>query len=349
LTRYLYRDPKRPVIRFSIVLPVRNGWPYVQDCVSSILAQTYPHFDLLVLDNQSTDNTVPWLKTVTDDRLRLQTSDAALSIVDSWGRITGVAKQEFMTIIGHDDMLDPGFLAAITNLIERHADAKLYQTGSRIIDSEGATISSCRPVPERETPEQYLEGRLTYQRDISGTGIVMRSADYDRLGGIPHFERLFFADDALWLSLMRGGYKAADAAELFSVRLHAKKESTSRPSAWPSFLLGLNQFSDFLQRYIEDDAGARAAADRHLTEFMLDYHRNIYIFALVEACQAGRKIDPAATEQIATSLAKCAPDAAGALKHSVKVRLVGALNAGFLRALVPHLWIAYQRFWIRSQ
>jgi glycosyltransferase involved in cell wall biosynthesis len=337
------------VIRFSIVLPVRNGWPYVQDCVSSILAQTYPHFDLLVLDNQSTDNTVPWLKTVTDGRLHLQTSDSALSIVDSWGRISNVAKQEFMTIIGHDDTLDPGFLAAIKNLIERYADAKLYQTGSRFIDSDGATIRRCRPVPERETPALYLDGRLTYQRDISGTGVVMRSADYDRLGGIPHFERLFFADDALWLSLMRGGYKAVDAIDLFSIRMHGKKESTSRPSAWPSFLLGLNQFSDFLQRYIEDDADARAVAARHLTEFMLNYHRNIYIFALVEACQAGRRIDPAVRDRIAASLAKCAPAAAGALQRSAKVAGVEALNTSFLRAFVPYLWIAYRRFWVRSQ
>jgi hypothetical protein len=131
--------------------------------------------------------------------------------------------------------------------------------------------------------------------------------------------------------------------------MHGKKVSTSRPSAWPSFLLGLNQFSDFLQRYIEEDADARAAGARHLTEFMLNYHRNIYIFALVEACQAGRRIDPAVRDRIAASLAKCAPEAADTLQRSAKVAGVEALNASFLRALVPHLWIAYRRFWIRSQ
>jgi glycosyltransferase involved in cell wall biosynthesis len=335
--------------RFSVVLPVRNGWPYVQTCVESILAQRYPHFDLIVLDNQSSDNTVAWLNSLSDSRIRLYRSSSALSIVDSWARATSVEKQEYMTLIGHDDLLDPDFLGAIDRLADRYPDAKLYQTGSRFIDSEGATIRRCRPVPERETPAQYLEGRFTYQRDITGTGVVMRSADYDRLGGIPHFERLFFADDALWLSLMREGYKAADAAELFSVRMHSKKESTSQPAAWPSFLLGLNQLSDFLQCYIQDDADARAAAARHLTEFMLNYHRNIYIFALVEACQAGRRIDPAATERIAASLAKCAPDAAGTLQRAAKVTAIEALNASFLRAFVPHLWIAYRRFWIRSQ
>ncbi len=147
-------------------------------------------------------------------------------------------------------------------------------------------------------PAQYLEGRFTFQRDISGTGIVMRSADYDRLGGIPHFERLFFADDALWLSLMQGGYKAFDPADLFAVRMHANKASTTKPSAWPSLLLGLNQFSDFLQGYLGRDSEARAAAAKHAAGFMLRYHRNLYILALVEACQSGRKIDPAITNKL---------------------------------------------------
>jgi glycosyltransferase involved in cell wall biosynthesis len=335
--------------KFSVVLPVRNGWPYVQQCVESILAQTYQHFDLVVLDNQSTDNTVPWLKSLTDGRIRLYGSSAPLSIVDSWARAVGVEKQEYMTLIGHDDTLDPGFLGAVRSLIDRYPDAKLYQTGSRFIDSGSRTIRSCRPAPERETPAQYLEGRFTYQRDITGTGVVMRSVDYDRLGGIPHFERLFFADDALWLSLMQGSFKAYEPVEFFAVRMHAKKESTTEPSAWRSLLLGLNQFSDFLQGYVERDAEARAMVARYAAGFMLRYHQNLYILALVEACQSERKIDPAITEQIAASLAKCAPAAAGSLRSSPKIAIIEALNATPLRPIVPHLWWAYHRFWMQAQ
>jgi glycosyltransferase involved in cell wall biosynthesis len=335
--------------KFSIILPVRNGWPYVQECVESILAQTYPNFDLIVLDNQSTDDTVPWLKSRIDSRIRLSGSSSALSIVDSWARVVGVEKQEYMTLIGHDDTFDPDFLDVIKGLIDRCPDAKLYQTGSRFIDSDGRTIRSCRQVPECETPAQYLEGRFTYQRDITGTGVVMRSADYDRMGGIPHFERLFFADDALWLSLMQGGYKAYDRTELASVRMHAKKESTTKPSAWPSLLLGLNQFSDFLQGYGENDSEARAAIAKHAAGFMRRYHHNLYILALVEACQLGRRIDPAITEQIAASLAKCAPAAAGSLLSSPKVAALAALNASRLRWTVPHMWGAYHRFWMQAQ
>jgi GT2 family glycosyltransferase len=335
--------------KFSVVLAVRNGWPYVQECVESILAQSYPHFDLIVLDNQSTDRTIPWLKSLSDGHIRFYSSSSPLSMVESWGRVVGVEKQQYMTLIGHDDVLDTGFLMGINELIDRNPDAKLYQTGLRLIDSDGRKIRSCKPVPQRETPAQYLEGRFTYQRDITGTGIVMRSEDYDRLGGLPNFERLFFADDALWLSLMQGGYKAYDPTELCSVRMHGKKESATKPSAWLSLLLGLNQFSDFLNDYAERDTEAQVAVAKHAAGFMTRYHQNLYILALVEACQSARRIDPAVTEQIAASLAKCAPAAADSLRDSPKVRAIEGLNAIPLRSVVPHLWRAYHRFWMQAQ
>jgi hypothetical protein len=297
-----------------------------------------------VLDNQSSDNTMPWLKSLSDDRIRLWTSGSALSIEDSWARVKGVEKREFMTLIGHDDILHPGFLAAIKTLIDRHPDAALYQTGSHLINADGKRIRNCRPASVCETAAQYLAARFTFQRDVFGTGYVMRSADYDRVGGIPAFERLFFADDVLWLSLMRGSYKAYDPGDHFAVRIHPKSESASLPSAWGSILRGLYQFSTFLRGYTEDDEASRVVAEMHGPAFMLAYHRNAYILALVESSQAGRKISSDATTTIRASLAACAPGLEGDLGRSAKIVLIHALNAGPMRALVPWLWNAYCRF-----
>lgn len=334
--------------RFSVILPVRNGWPYVQECVESILAQTYPHFDLIVLDNQSTDQTVGWLKTINDPRIRIETSAVPLSIVESWARIKHVAKQEFMTAIGHDDAFDPDFLETISRLIVRNPESKLYQTGARLINSEGRTIRSCMAVPDLETAAQYLTARFTFKRDTFGTGFVMRSADYDRVGGIPSFEKLFFADDALWLSLMGGSTKASDPGEHFSVRVHPKSESASLPSVWSALLVGLGQFSDFLAEFTQGNAAARAVWRDLYPDFMLTYHRNALIFALIEASQAGQRIAPETVARIAASLARTAPSQAGELLRSPKVAAVAALNALPLRFVVPLLWSLYSRLKHRS-
>jgi hypothetical protein len=331
------------MIKFSIFLPVRNGWPYFQECVESILCQSYPHFELNVLDNQSTDNTIPWLKSLSDSRIRLLTSSSALSIEDSWGRINGAEKHEFMTLIGHDDILDIGFLAATKTLIGMYPDAALYCTGSRFINSEGKKIRSCRHAPAQETAAQYLTARFKFNRDISGTGYVMRSADYDRVGGIPPFEKLFFADDALWLSLLFGSYKASDPAEHFAVRIHPKSESASMPSSWSAILRGLNQFTEFLHRYIEKDDASRLVTEDLEPEFLIACHRNAYIYALVEASQAGRKIDSADVSFINESLMASAPSVASKLRRSTKVIILESMNASSLLFLIPHLWAVYNK------
>ena len=69
---------------FSVFLPVRNGWPYVKECVESVLGQTFADLELTVLDNQSSDATMRWLRTVNDKRLRVIPSEADLSIAGSW-------------------------------------------------------------------------------------------------------------------------------------------------------------------------------------------------------------------------------------------------------------------------
>jgi glycosyltransferase involved in cell wall biosynthesis len=328
---------------FSIVLPVRNGWPYVKECVESILQQTYPHFELVVLDNQSTDNTVPWLRTLKDQRIRIHTSQASLSIVDSWARVKDIEKKEYVTIIGHDDTLDPDFLAVIKGLIEQRPESALYLTGARLINSEGEVIRSCRPTPREETAAQYLKARFTNERDIFGTGYVMRSAEYDRVGGIPPFERLFFADDALWLSLLSGSRKTADPTEHFSVRIHPNSESASLPSSWSSNLIGLNQFAEFLDGYLPNDAEARKVAAEYKDQFMLDRHRSMFMYALIEASQERRKINPADVDRIEASLARNAPSVASALRQSPTVVAIAMLNSSPLRASVPVLWQAYNR------
>lgn len=330
------------MIRFSVFLPVRNGWPYVKECVESILNQSYPHFELVVMDNCSIDNTVQWITSLKDDRIRLIKSQESLSIQESWARIKTESKFEYMTMIGHDDTYDKNFLEIIKDLTLKYPDATLYQTGARLINSKGTIIRNCSFVPESETADQYLRDRFTFKRDVFGTGYVMRSADYDQIGGIFNFERLFFADDALWLSLMKKAWKAADPRLAFSVRIHPNSESASLPSAWLSILLGLNQLNQFLKEFIKEDKLCEKVYNELSDSFFLKYHRNIYIYALVGASKNGKRIEEATIERIESSLISGHPALTGQLRKSLKIRAIEFLNLTFLRGLVILLWKTYR-------
>lgn len=329
------------MIRFSVFLPVRNGWPYVKECVESVLGQSYPNLELTVLDNQSSDDTLSWVSSIDDPRVRVARSLQPLSIEQSWARIKDCAKLEYCTMIGHDDVLDRGFLETIRRLIERHPRASLYQTGARLINAAGERIRGCIAVPERETAADYLRARLELRKDAFGTGFVMRSADYERVGGIPAFERLFFADDALWLSLMCGSYKAADPAEAFGVRIHPKSESASLPSIWQPMLVSLGQFAEFLEALGKRDDACREVLDRLSAPFMLNRHRTAYLYALLDACRNGRRLETSTVRAIGESLARAAPEYAGRLNASPAVALLNAANALGVRRPVIWLWRLY--------
>src|SRR5687768_12685451 len=94
-------------MKYSIIIPVRNGGDYLKECVASILAQTYKDFTLHILENDSTDGTKEWLSQLTDPRIIIKPSSAAFGIEENWSRIVSLEKNEFMTVIGYDDLFHP--------------------------------------------------------------------------------------------------------------------------------------------------------------------------------------------------------------------------------------------------
>lgn len=214
--------------RYSIILPVRNGGEYVKECVNSIRSQTLPEFTLKVLDNCSTDGTPEWIYSLQDPRISIYHSTKPLTIEENWNRIVSLPKNEFITLIGHDDILDSNYLEVMDKLIEKHPNASLYQAHFRYIDSKGATIRPCKPMDEIQTASEFLSFFLASTIDTMGTGFMMRSNDYDEIGGIPpRYPNLLFADFELFINLSLKGYKATASEETFAFRLHQSMTTTS--------------------------------------------------------------------------------------------------------------------------
>lgn len=206
---------------YSIILPVRNGGDLVKECVASIFSQSVTDFDLLVLDNASTDGTLEWIQSLRDPRIRIYPASRPLTIEENWGRIISLPLNEFMTMIGHDDLLHPFYLEEMGNLISRHPNASLYQSHYRYIDQRAQLIRPCLPMDEIQQASEFLACQFSRTIDSMGTGYLMRSSDYVQVGGIPaNYPNLIFADYELWINLMRLGYKATSSRESFSYRIH---------------------------------------------------------------------------------------------------------------------------------
>jgi glycosyltransferase involved in cell wall biosynthesis len=86
--------PAHPDHRFSIILPVHNGGAYLEEALASVFAQTYPHFELVVLENASTDETPQTLQAVADPRITVIPSETLLPIGENWARATVIRRDQ---------------------------------------------------------------------------------------------------------------------------------------------------------------------------------------------------------------------------------------------------------------
>jgi glycosyltransferase involved in cell wall biosynthesis len=323
-----------PATGFSIVLPLRDGGAMLRECAASVLAQGVRDFELLVLENGSTDGGPEWLESLGDPRIRVIRAREPLSMERNWARILDVPRREFMTLIGHDDRLSADFLAEMAGLIENHPRAALYRTHFRVIDARGRAVRPCRPMPPTEDAAGYLAARLAGERD-SYSGCVLRSADYDRVGGIPPFPRLLFADDALWMAVMRGSYAATSPAVCFDLRMHAASGSWAPPLA--DTLAAWEAWRGRLLELAADPAIAATLRER-LPDYLERMFAGLWLDELKRTSAAGERVDASLRERLFAMLDRDAPGAGARIAGDARVRAWRAVNDSPLRRAAGVLW-----------
>jgi glycosyltransferase involved in cell wall biosynthesis len=284
--------------KFSIILPVRNGGEYVKECVNSILSQTLGDLNLHVLDNASTDGTLDWVRSLRDERISIHPADKPLTIEQNWGRITGIGKNEFMTMIGHDDVLLPFYLEEMNSLILKHPGASLYQAHYNYIDANGSMLRPCLPMDEVQQAHEFLACQMARTIESTGTGYMMRSGDYDRVGGIPvHFPNLIFADYSLWIKLMLPGYKVTSPKLCFLYRLH---QNVSRTTNGMEYQDAFGAYMAFIKSLMQSNAAIHEVVTRYGKDMLLYFceslshrllktpkeKRTLTVAGFIEKCKA---------------------------------------------------------------
>ncbi len=263
-------------VHFSIILPVHNGGAYLTEAVQSVLEQTYPHFELLVLENASTDDTAYILTTFSDTRIKVFPSDRLLPMEENWGRAVQLDLAPYVTFLSHDDRLAPDFLSTVVSLITKYPDAGVYTTHFNLIDAKGNVLRLSKATSLIESAHEFLLATQRHQRDSYGTGYVMLRERLLVVGGIPPLPNLMFADDLLVFATMQGGYKVCDASIQFDYRYHAS--SAARLTTLETTFEAGKQYLDYLSRtaYM-DKPEQREAAHQYVKSVLVRQHRALIV------------------------------------------------------------------------
>ncbi len=123
----------------SVCLRVYNGERYVAEAIRSVLAQTMRDFELVIVDDGSTDGTARILASFDDDRLRvLRVEHGGLSVATA--RSIAAARGRYLAIMDADDICERDRLARQLEIFEANEDVVVVGSDMTVVDADGATV-----------------------------------------------------------------------------------------------------------------------------------------------------------------------------------------------------------------
>jgi glycosyltransferase involved in cell wall biosynthesis len=128
-----------PVPKVSVCMPSYRGATFIAEAIASVLSQTFDNFELIVVDDGSTDGTCEVVEAITDSRLRLVRATENVGAEGNWNRCLSEARGEYVKVLPQDDLLDHECLkrqVAILDADTSHTLAFVF-CARHIIDARG--------------------------------------------------------------------------------------------------------------------------------------------------------------------------------------------------------------------
>ena len=190
-------NPAATLPRLSIVIPTVNRAYCVGKAIESALAQTYPHIEIIVSDNGSTDGTQEVLAKYDDPRLRKYHRAETVPSSAHGNFLLDSARGEFFLGLSDDDFLEPSFAEKVMALFDRHRDLAFVYTGCLI--HYGDARVPCLIGPEVEDGMEFIENHYAGWRNICWCACVSRLSLIREIGHLPPDVRI--GDMYFWTRL----------------------------------------------------------------------------------------------------------------------------------------------------
>jgi len=113
------------MVRVSVIIPLYNKSRYITKCIDSVLAQTHTNFELIVVDDGSTDDSAAIVCGIRDDRLRL-VSQPNKGVSAARNRGLQETQYDLVAFLDADDWWDPDYLTEMASLIKAYPDVLIY-------------------------------------------------------------------------------------------------------------------------------------------------------------------------------------------------------------------------------
>ena len=203
----------------SVVTSVCNGEAYLEECVESVLNQTFQDFEYIILNNGSTDGTARILQQYTDPRLRIIHQEN-LGISRSLNKGINLSNSDLIARLDADDFSSPQRLEKQVTFMEKHPDIVLC--GSRWLELIGEKLY--KQIVDFVETDQAIKKSMSLFNPFSHSAVIFRKKAFLTTGG--YSERFKYTQDYdLWVRMLAFGETLILKEELAVVRIHKQSGS----------------------------------------------------------------------------------------------------------------------------
>ena len=203
----------------SIITPCYNSEKFLDECISSVLNQTYQNWEMLIVDDNSSDNSSILINSYSkkDERIKPLYLNDNIGAAMARNKAISKAKGKYLAFLDSDDVWLPKKLEIQTNFMKKNNYSFVFSSYSVISDDEkpNYTIS----VPEKITYKRYLKNT------IIGCLTVMLDKEKFKKIEMPNLRSSH--DMALWLNLLKQEKYAYGIAQDLAIYREHKSSNTS--------------------------------------------------------------------------------------------------------------------------
>ncbi|SJN25357.1 Beta-1,3-glucosyltransferase [Sphingobacterium sp. JB170] len=208
-----------------------NASRYIEEAIQSLVQQTYTDFELLIVDDGSTDNTHELILSFNDTRIRVIQNDKNEGLIYSRNIALAEAKGRYLAIIDSDDIALPDRLELQVNEFKRRDSLALLGTPAYHIDQHSKRTKKILEVP---SGADIVACKLLFYNTFVHSSVMMKTSIFRSIGGYRNYR---FAQDYDLMIRISHGYEVDNLqTPLVEYRTHDSNISSMHSSEQASYL-----------------------------------------------------------------------------------------------------------------
>lgn len=243
-------------MKFSILIPAYKN-NFLEECIESILSQTYTDFELIIVDDASPYDIVSVVSKFNDSRIRYyrnETNCGAINVVDNWNICLKYAVGEYVICMGDDDKLLPNCLEEYEKLIFSYPKLNIYHAWTDIIDENSNIMYSTPSRGSIESVYFLIWHRWFYRKEQFIGDFLFKTSFLKQIGGFYKLPLAWFSDDITAAMAAEKGGIANTQIVTFQYRMNSCTISSTGNSTQKmnATILSKKWYKNFLQKETND-------------------------------------------------------------------------------------------------